>query len=335
MNITLIQNIVHNFSANQVESLCIWDFTKLSVLGEGRYGRVFKARNKKTGQNHAIKVLSKEKIIKENTMRYLRVEKYILENLENNFILKLDYFFQSEKHLFFVTDCLEGDLHSIFIEARQRINYDYLKLIIICISHALQNIHDNCFIYRDLKAENVLLDKNGFPILCDFGLSYTNTHRTTTLCGTSEYFAPEMIVSNSYDERIDWWALGILIYELIYLESPFKDKNTYSLYEKIINQDLEFPESVDCPDHAQDLIKKLLHKNPKQRLFGFNNIIKEKFLRNVDSESVILMKVKPNYTPTNHIKTESPKAECSFNEEDFESEKFDSSGNSSDVSDSL
>jgi len=162
----------------------------------------------------AIKVISKLKIIEEETLSHIRNEKFVLEHVDSKFILKMDGFFQTETNLFFITECLETDLYYLLKNSKnKRFSEEEVAFFTIGIAVALQNLHDLNFTYRDLKPENVLINSKGFPVLCDFGLInlLVPTHKAYTMCGTPEYFAPELIVSNFYDERVDWWALGILM----------------------------------------------------------------------------------------------------------------------------
>lgn len=168
-------------------------------------------RNIKDNKYYAIKVLDKRQIIKSGTIKYVRYEKYILEHIDNNFLLKLRSFFQTENYLYLVTDYLKGDIFSLIIQKSIRLSEKDLAFYIVCITLATQCLHDNQLVYRDLKPENILLGNDGYPVLCDFGLVNLVSHKTCTICGTSEYFAPEIIFSNSYDEKVDWWTLGILM----------------------------------------------------------------------------------------------------------------------------
>ena len=187
------------------------DYKRLEFIGQGSNGKVYLARNIQDDNLYAIKVLNKKKIINEGSVKYLKFEKYILEHIENNFLLKLRSFYQTEDFLYIVTDYLKGDIFSLIIQNSIRLRETDLAAYIICIGSALQCLHDNQLVYRDLKPENILLGNDGYPVLCDFGLVNLVSYKTCTLCGTSEYFAPEIITSNSYDEKVDWWALGILM----------------------------------------------------------------------------------------------------------------------------
>ena len=168
----------------------------------------------KENKLYAAKVISKLKVVEEETIVYIRNEKFILEHMQSDFLLKLEGFFQTEKNLFFITECMESDLYVILKNSKNKcLSEDIVAFYSLGIAIAIQNLNDLNFTYRDLKPENVLINKKGYPVLCDFGLInlLIPSHKAYTMCGTPEYFAPELIVSNFYDEKVDWWTLGILM----------------------------------------------------------------------------------------------------------------------------
>jgi serine/threonine protein kinase len=248
---------------------------------------------------YAAKVMSKFKTIEEGTIRYIQNEKFILEHMKSDFLLKLEGFFQTERNLYFITECLEGDLYNLIKSNRGGKKYlpeEAVSFYTLSIAIALQTLHDLHFTYRDLKPENVLINNKGYPVLCDFGLInlLIPTGKAYTMCGTPEYFAPEIITSSSYDQRVDWWTLGIMVYELIFGETPFNDENTYSLYEKILNNPIRFPKDTPVSEAAKDLILKLLNRNQEKRLGsknGINELINHPFYLNIDIHKLLNQQV--------------------------------------------
>jgi serine/threonine protein kinase len=169
-------------------------------------------RNIMENKLYAVKVINKLKIIEEGTLRYLRGEKFILQHMTNPFLLSLKGFFQTDRNVFFVTECMQSDLYRLF-KNKTLLSEETVGFYSLCIAIGLQSLHDMKFIYRDVKPENILINERGYPVLCDFGLVnlFFFAHKAYTMCGTPEYFAPEIIVANSYDQRVDWWSLGILM----------------------------------------------------------------------------------------------------------------------------
>ena len=176
---------------------------------------MFLLKHKKENKLYAAKVISKWKIIEEEgSIRYIRNEKFVLEHIQNDFLLSLKGFFQTERNLYLLTESMETDLYGLLkIYNVKHLSEEAVAFYSICTAVGLQCLHDHNYTYRDLKPENILIDPQGYPILCDFGLSHLliPTHKAYTMCGTPEFFAPEVIASTSYDERIDWWCLGILM----------------------------------------------------------------------------------------------------------------------------
>jgi len=203
------------------------DFTIKKVVGRGSFGKVFMVERKSDGQIYAMKTLKKDFIIKTNQVSQTKTERDIMTLINHPFVVKLHFAFQTEDMLYFVTDFLNGGelfLHLCneirFTEDRARF---YAAEMVLAISH----LHENGIIYRDLKPENVLLDSSGHIKITDFGLSKMKSldnldQMTNTFCGTPEYLAPEVIQARGHSYGVDWWSLGMLIYEMISGINPFK-----------------------------------------------------------------------------------------------------------------
>lgn len=170
-------------------------------------------RFKKDNNLYAMKVMNKKKIIENNLLKYIQIEKYISEYIQNYFIINLNFFIQTEHHICFITKYYKKDLYYV-LEKERFIPEEMVAFYSLCIALSLNCLHKQYFIYRDLKPENILIDDDGYPVLCDFGLCsllFLN-HKAFTMCGTVEYYAPEMIQGYSYDHMVDFWGLGILMY---------------------------------------------------------------------------------------------------------------------------
>eukprot|EP01029_Cantina_marsupialis_P021940 TRINITY_DN5325_c0_g1_i1.p1 TRINITY_DN5325_c0_g1~~TRINITY_DN5325_c0_g1_i1.p1 ORF type:complete len:518 (-),score=134.14 TRINITY_DN5325_c0_g1_i1:420-1973(-) len=242
------------------------DFDLLKVIGRGSFGKVMQVRKRDSDKIYAMKILKKSVIIGRNQVEHTRAERQILEEMNHPFLVKLHYAFQTNDKLYLVLDYLTGG--ELFFHLKQKHSFDeeqsrlYAAELICGIGH----LHEKGIIYRDLKPENILLDCGGHIRLTDFGLSKAAQadQPTHSFCGTPEYLAPEVIADVGHGKDVDWWSLGVLIFELLTGIPPFYSENVHMMYDLIENAPLRFPRTVS-PD-AQDLISKLLDRNPKTRL---------------------------------------------------------------------
>jgi serine/threonine protein kinase len=175
-----------------------------------------------------------------------------------------------------------------------------IRLFIAEIALAFDYLHKNGIIYRDLKPENVLIDENGFVRLTDFGLSkdlFESGSTTSTFCGTKEYLAPEIVQHQKYSFPVDWWCLGILFYELLFGRTPFSAhaNNLDTMFTAICEESVSFPKQN--PPELEDVIRKLLEKNPKNR-YNFEQLSKHKFFEVVKWDDLLAKRVRPGFVPT-------------------------------------
>lgn len=220
------------------------DFEFLKVIGKGSFGKVYLAKHKKETKIYAIKVLSKQMILKHNEKRHVMSERNVLlQNLKHPFLVGLHYSFQSKDKLYFVLDYANGG--EMFYHLQQERVFDEARARFYAaeITSALGYLHSEGIVYRDLKPENILLDSSGHLVLTDFGLSKEGLHNldtTTTFCGTPEYLAPEVIRKEAYDRNVDWWCLGAVLYEMLFGLPPFFSQDRIEMYDNILNQPLRF-----------------------------------------------------------------------------------------------
>jgi len=254
-------------SGRAYHNVSVDDFQILKVLGKGSYGKVQLVKHKETGRVYAMKSLSKRVLAENNLVRRTVSERDVLLQANHPFLVSAKYTFQTNTKIFLVMDYVPGgELFSrLRIEHKfsiERVRY-YGAMLLLAIGH----LHSIGVIHRDLKPENILLDQDGYIKLTDFGLVRTKmsiNERTTTFCGTPEYISPEMVQGLEYGFEVDWWALGILIYEMLYGIPPFYDTNANAMYRAIIRDPIQFP--ADATQEAKDLISRLLDRNPNKRL---------------------------------------------------------------------
>lgn len=222
------------------EKLAVTDFDLLKVVGKGAFGKVMLVRKKHgsgSGQIYAMKVLKKSVVAAKGQIEHTKSERSILCEIRHPYIVRLRFAFQSDDKLYLVTDYYNGG--SLFYHLRKSRSFTEVraKFYGAQLLSALDHLHNQHIIYRDLKLENVLMDSVGNIALTDFGLSKQNIDSTSgasTFCGTAEYIAPELLKGQTYGVAVDWWSFGILLFEMMHGRTPFYDKNRKVRDPKII-----------------------------------------------------------------------------------------------------
>lgn len=233
------------------------------ILGTGSFGRVPIARHKKSGTVVAIKMLSKAQILRTKQVLHIKAEKEILQKVNFPFIVAFLGCSQDSECLYFILEYVVGGEFFTHLRASGRFSEDSARFYAAEIVLSFEYLHSHDVIYRDLKPENLLLDKEGHVKITDFGFAKQIEHRTYTLCGTPDYLAPEIILNKGHGKPVDWWALGVLIYEQLAGYPPFYDEEPWGTYQKILDGRLEFPSHFSRG--ARDLIKKLLQSDLTKR----------------------------------------------------------------------
>ncbi|KAJ2700432.1 cAMP-dependent protein kinase catalytic subunit [Coemansia sp. IMI 203386] len=240
------------------------DFKLLHTLGTGTFGRVFLCQSKITQRFFAMKVLRKSQVVKLKQVEHINNEKNILEVARHPFIVRLECTMQNERNLYMLMEYVPGGELFSHLRRAGRFPDDVARFYAAEIVLALDYLHSKKIIWRDTKPENILLDDRGHVKLTDFGFAKRVEERTWTLCGTPEYLAPEIIQSKGHGKAVDWWALGILVFEMLAGYPPFYDDNPFGIYEKILEGKLVFPPFFTSS--AKDLIQRLLTADVSKRL---------------------------------------------------------------------
>lgn len=251
-----------------VPDMSIDDFELLKLLGKGAFGKVFLAQKKDDQKLYAIKVLRKTRIIELNQLEHTKAEKMILQHVNHQFLVSLFYAFQTPEKLYFVMEFMKGgELYQHLLKL-DRFSETQAKFYAACITLALGHLHNNDYIYRDLKLENILLDDQGYAKLTDFGLAkfVKSDEKALTFCGTPEYLSPELLLGHGHNRPADWWSLGILLYEMLFGVPPFYSSNVQNMYKKIVREPVAFRPDIQISDLGKDLINKLLAKDQSARL---------------------------------------------------------------------
>ncbi|WAR59001.1 hypothetical protein PtB15_10B343 [Puccinia triticina] len=291
------------------KSLDVGDFEFLKMIGKGTFGRVFQVRKKDTRRIYAMKVLSKKEVIDKKEVQHTIGERNILQQSSKcPFLLGLKFSFQSPGELFLVMDYKSGGELFHHLQKEGRFTEERARFYTAEIVLALEHLHKYNIVYRDLKPENILLDATGHIVLCDFGLSKPNLNPdelTTTFCGTTEYLAPEVLLDDhGYSKLVDFWSLGVLLFEMCCGWSPFYAEDNQQMYKNICFGKIKFPRGV-IGDEGKQFVKGLLNRNPKHRLGSQNDTADLKvheFFRSIDWEKLSQRQVIPVFKP--HIESD-------------------------------
>ncbi|RYP71920.1 hypothetical protein DL771_004523 [Monosporascus sp. 5C6A] len=287
---------------NRAGKLKIEDFELLKLVGKGSFGKVMQVRKKDTSRIYALKTIRKAHIISRSEVAHTLAERSVLAQINNPFIVPLKFTFQSPEKLYFVLAFVNGGELFHHLQKEQRFDVNRARFYTAELLCALECLHGFNVIYRDLKPENILLDYQGHIALCDFGLcklDMKDEDRTNTFCGTPEYLAPELLMGQGYNKTVDWWTLGVLLYEMLTGLPPFYDENTNEMYRKILSEPLHFPGADVVPPAAKDLLSKLLNRDPAQRLGanGSAEIKAHPFFHAIDWRKLLQRKYEPTFKP--------------------------------------
>lgn len=283
------------------------DFKDLDVvgtLGVGAFGRVELVQHKKDKNLvFAMKCLKKVHVVEQQQKEHVFNEKEVMLECRNPFIARLYKTYRDSKYLYLLQEvCLGGDVFAM-LHKKKRLDEHFVKFIAACVTEAFDYLHQNGMVYRDLKPENMLFDARGYVKLVDFGLAKKigPTDKTWTFVGTPDYLAPEMILGKGHDRSVDYWTLGILIYELSVGRPPFKEKDPLKTCNSILKgiDRVAFPGTMNKT--LQLLIKKLCRQEPTERLGylkeGVAGIKEQKWFQGFDWESLQSGKMKAPYVP--------------------------------------
>ncbi|TKA31279.1 hypothetical protein B0A50_02124 [Salinomyces thailandicus] len=290
------------FVENKQRSLKIEDFDLLKVVGKGSFGKVMQVMKKDTQRIYALKTIRKQHIISRSEVAHTLAERSVLAQINNPFIVPLKFSFQSPEKLYLVLAFVNGGELFHHLQKEQRFDINRSRFYAAELLCALECLHGFGVIYRDLKPENILVDYVGHIALCDFGLcklDMKDEDKTNTFCGTPEYLAPELLHGQGYTKAVDWWTLGVLLYEMLTGLPPFYDENTNEMYRKILAEPLHFPGPEIVPPAARDLLTRLLDRDATRRLGsnGASEIKAHPFFHSIDWRKLLDRKYEPSFKP--------------------------------------
>jgi len=275
------------------------DLQRIGRLGVGAFGLVTLEADRRTGRTYALKAVSKGYLAHLRMEYSVLNEKRILKMLDTPFVVRLLATYNGREHVYFLLEAaLGGELFTTYERLKLYGSEVHAKFYVACVTEALAHLHARNVIYRDLKPENLLLDVRGFCKVTDMGLAKITTGQTFTMVGTPDYMAPEVIDQTGHTRSVDWWTLGVLLFELMAGKAPFESKTgnaheTYSLVKKGI-ETVRFPDSLR--PEATHLVRQLCHRNPEARL-RVPKLREHNFFRNFDWAGLVALRLNPPLVP--------------------------------------
>jgi len=265
----------------------------------GTFGTVKLVVAGETGDAYALKCMRKAKVYEMGQVEHIISESKLLNECEHPFIVRLVRCFEDAGSIYMLLELtLGGELFSVLRNEKcfpERRCCFYSAMIVA----AFEYMHEKKIIYRDLKPENLLIDADGYLKVVDFGFAKRVEDRTWTVCGTPEYMAPEIILNKGHDKAVDWWTVGILLYELFVGYPPFEGNDAMDLYKKIVSGDIKYPKKITPT--GQELIRKLLIQSQTERLGsakgGAEDVKKHPFYKKLAWQSLLSKKIEAPFKP--------------------------------------
>ena len=310
-----------------IKNVGINDFKVIKVIGRGSYGKVCLVEFEQTKELFAMKSLKKNVLLDEEQVESTLLEKNILQSLNYPFLVGLVFCFQTEERVFFVLPFIQGGELFQHLRKFKYFPEKSVQFYAAIIGLSLDYLHKNGIVYRDIKPENILIEKDGYLKLIDFGMAkiLKDDEKTNSFCGTPEYLAPEIITGEGHNRMADWWSYGTLVYEMLFGIPPFYNENVETMYELITNKELRFPKKFKVSDEAKDFLRKLLVKNQNQRFGingGFDEIGKHPFFKDIDFKALEEKKIEAPFKPVLENSTDVTNFDDEFTSEDLVSSEI-------------
>ena len=292
------------WSKNVENTACLEDFDQVKFLGPGTFGPVMIVEHRENKKLHNMRVMNKEKIVKLKFAGFIQNEKRILDSINFPFIKNLEYHFEDNSSVYMVyehdADATDACFHPRY-GRHGKFSEDRTRFYAAQIVLTLEYLHHLDIIYRNLSIENLMIDSQGYLKLACFQYAkqMAGQTRTWSLCGSPEFLAPEMILGNGYGKAVDWWALGVLLYEMVADQVPFYADHPIQIYEKIVSGRIDFPSHFSRD--LKHLTGNLLRVNPHKRFGsgenGVNDLKSHHWFSSTDWMAVYQKRIQAPYVP--------------------------------------
>ena len=322
-----VNEFIESHDANPLGiKLTFHDFEKPKVLGKGSFGEVLLVKLKANGKYYAMKILIKKQVKLRHQEVHTKAERDLMVKINCPFIVNIKFAFQDNLKLYIITEFMQGGEMFFHLHKEKRFSNEKTRFYIIELVLAIEFLHNNKMLYRDLKPENIMVDATGHIKLTDFGLSKKvkrQKEKAFTICGTPQYLAPEILSDEGYDNSVDWWSLGCVMYEILVMKATFRmTKGSYLSAERY-RKKVTIPEFV-TPE-AKDLISQLLVPNPKKRLGygldGAKNIKEHAYFQGINWEDAWNRQLTPPFIPNLKGETDLSYFDRMFTDEKIEGSK--------------
>jgi len=295
------------------------DIQKVSLIGAGGFGAVWLCQHQKTGHTFALKAQSKGHVVKTGMRTFVISERDMYFSCNSDFVVRLYETFSDAQNLYLLMEAvIGGELFTTYAKHGFSGSEKHARFYASAVVLALAHMHERHIIYRDLKPENLLLSDQGYLKVADMGLAKVCKGKTFTTCGTPEYFAPEMVQSSGHTVAVDWWALGILVYELMAGKTPFESDSQMQTCKKIVQGIAVANMPKVCQSHVGSFIKGMLEKCPNSRLpmkaGGIGNVKRHPWYSNFDWDAFTRQTMIAPYVPNVKHKTDSSNFTCGVHE---------------------
>lgn len=285
----------------------LFHFDLHRAVGKGAFGKVRVVEHKHSKKLYALKYIDKTRCIKQKAVANIIQERRLLEEIDHPFIVNLRYAFQDDENCFFVLDLMLGGDLRFHLESRGDLSENVVQFWAAELASALVYLHKQRIIHRDLKPDNIVLDAKGHAHITDFNVAihYSERRLHTSVAGSMAYMAPEVVGRKGYTWCVDWWSLGVTIYELLFRRRPFDGRTSDKMTNSILKDPLKFPDDVHkkCSSNCVKFVQALLERHVSQRLGcrphgqGFQDIQNHAWLQGVDWESIDKKEAQPPFVP--------------------------------------